>query len=63
MAPRHESQQPKAQRVRKRTRVQQKKDDRKVHRKAARVDIENRLREWERSTHEQKEEERQLREP
>ena len=48
----HESQQPEAKRVRKRTRVQQKKDDREVHRKAIRIDIENRLREWERSTNE-----------
>jgi len=60
---RHEPQQPKAQRVRKRTRVQQKKDDREVHRKAVRIDIEHRLREWERSTNEQREEERQLRVP
>ena len=58
---RHEPQQPKAQRVRKRTRVQQKKNDREVHRKAVRIDIEHRLREWERSTNEQREEERQLR--
>ena len=58
---RHESQQPRAQRVRKRTRVQQKKDDREMHRKAVRIDIENQLREWERSTNEQREGERQLR--
>ena len=32
-----------------------------MHRKAERIDIENRLREWERSTNEQREEERQLR--
>ena len=42
---RHESLQPKTQRVRKRTRVQQKKEDREVHRKAVRIDIENQLRE------------------
>ena len=58
---RHKSQQPKAQRVRKRTRVQQKRDDREVHRKAVGIGIENRLWEWERSTNEQREEERQLR--
>ena len=58
---RHESQQPRAQRVLKRTRIQQKKDDREVHRKAVRVDIENQLREWERSTNEQREGERRLR--
>ena len=58
---RDKSQQPKAQRMRKRTRVQQKKDDKEVHWKAVGIDIENRLREWERSTNEQREEERQLR--
>ena len=58
---RHESQQPKAQRVLKRTRIQQKKDDREVHREAVRVDIENQLGEWERPTNEQREGERRLR--
>ena len=58
---RHESLQPKAQRVRKRSRVQQKKEDREVQRNAVGVDIENQLREWKRSTHEQREEECQLR--
>ena len=56
---RHESQRPRARRVLTRTRVQQKKDDREVHRKA--VDIESQLREWERSTNEQTDEEHQLR--
>ena len=46
---RHESQQPRAQRVLKRTRIQQKKDDREVHCTAVRDDIEIQLREWERS--------------
>ena len=41
--------------------MQQKKDDRKVHRKVVRIDREHRLREWERSTNEQREEVRQLR--
>ena len=58
---RHESLQPRAQTVLKRTRIQQKKDDREVHRKAVRVDIESQLREWERSTNEQREGERRLR--
>ena len=39
----------------------QKKEDREVNRKAVRIDIENQLREWERSTNEQREEECQLR--
>ena len=47
--------------MRKRTRVQQKKDDREVHRKAVGIDIENQLREWERSTNEKREGVRQLR--
>ena len=41
--------------------MQQKKDVREVHRKAVRIDIENRLRKWERLTNEQREGERQLR--
>ena len=47
--------------MQKRTRVQQKKDNREVHRKAVRVDIKNQLREWERSTNEHRERERRLR--
>ena len=39
----------------------QKKEDREVHRKAVGIDIENQLREWERSTNEQREGECQLR--
>ena len=47
--------------MRKRTRVQKKKDDREAHRKAVGFDIVNRLREWERSTNEIREGARQLR--
>ena len=41
--------------------MQQKKEDREMHRKAVGIDIENQLREWERSTNEQREGECQLR--